>query len=69
MQRRLEVAQALIHRPRVLFLDEPTDAGLDPQSRAQVWQKLHELGLQDGVTVFLTTATTWRRPRTVTGSR
>jgi ABC-2 type transport system ATP-binding protein len=54
MQRRLEVARALMHRPRVLFLDEPT-TGLDPQSRSQVWQKLHELGRQDGVTVFLTT--------------
>ncbi|MFH9822738.1 ATP-binding cassette domain-containing protein [Streptomyces bobili] len=54
MQRRLEVARALMHRPRVLFLDEPT-TGLDPQSRAQVWQKLHELGRQDAVTVFLTT--------------
>lgn len=54
MQRRLEVARALMHRPQVLFLDEPT-TGLDPQSRAQVWQKLGELGRQDGVTVFLTT--------------
>ncbi|MFE9682003.1 ATP-binding cassette domain-containing protein [Streptomyces sp. NPDC002701] len=54
MQRRLEVARALMHRPRVLFLDEPT-TGLDPQSRAQIWQRLHELGRQEGVTVFLTT--------------
>ncbi|MFD6331141.1 ATP-binding cassette domain-containing protein [Streptomyces niveus] len=54
MQRRLEVARALMHRPQVLFLDEPT-TGLDPQSRAQVWQKLRELGRQSGVTVFLTT--------------
>ncbi|GHJ03040.1 ATP-binding cassette domain-containing protein [Streptomyces olivaceus] len=54
MRRRLEVARALMHRPRVLFLDEPT-TGLDPQSRSQVWQKLHELGRRDGVTVFLTT--------------
>jgi ABC-2 type transport system ATP-binding protein len=54
MKRRLEVARGLIHRPRVLFLDEPT-LGLDPQSRASLWEFIAELPRQHGVTIFMTT--------------
>lgn len=53
-RRRADIARALIHSPEILFLDEPT-AGLDPQSRQQVWQTLHKLRDDDGLTVFLTT--------------
>ena len=53
MRRRLDLAQALVHRPRLLFLDEPT-TGLDPQNRHALWSYLRELN-QDGVTIFLTT--------------
>jgi ABC-2 type transport system ATP-binding protein len=54
MKRRLEVARGLIHRPRVLFLDEPT-LGLDPQSRQNLWESITELPRRHGVTVFMTT--------------
>lgn len=54
MKRRLEVARGLIHRPAVLFLDEPT-LGLDPQTRANLWEFLVELPRQHKVTVFMTT--------------
>ena len=54
MKRRLDLALALVHRPRVLFLDEPT-TGLDPQSRADLWEEVARLAREDGVTVFLTT--------------
>jgi ABC-2 type transport system ATP-binding protein len=54
MKRRLDLALALVHRPRVLFLDEPT-TGLDPQSRADLWQEVVRLAKDEGVTVFLTT--------------
>src|SRR3954453_14748750 len=54
MKRRLDLALALAHRPRVLFLDEPT-TGLDPQSRAALWDEVGRLAREDGVTVFLTT--------------
>src|SRR3954464_7542405 len=54
MKRRLDLALALVHRPRILFLDEPT-TGLDPQSRADMWQEVARLAREDGVTVFLTT--------------
>jgi ABC-2 type transport system ATP-binding protein len=54
MKRRLDLALALVHDPRVLFLDEPT-TGLDPQSRADLWQEVSRLAREDGVTVFLTT--------------
>ena len=54
MKRRLDLALALVHRPRVLFLDEPT-TGLDPQSRSALWQEVARLSRDDGVTVFLTT--------------
>jgi ABC-2 type transport system ATP-binding protein len=54
MKRRLDLALALVHSPRVLFLDEPT-TGLDPSSRADLWQEVSRLAREDGVTVFLTT--------------
>ena len=54
MKRRLDLALALVHRPRVLFLDEPT-TGLDPSSRADLWAEVARLAREDGVTVFLTT--------------
>ena len=53
MQRRLDLAAALVHEPRVLFLDEPT-TGLDPVSRKTIWQEVRDLN-DDGTTVFLTT--------------
>ncbi len=54
MKRRLDLALALVHGPRILFLDEPT-TGLDPQSRAALWDEVRRLAKEDGVTVFLTT--------------
>jgi ABC-2 type transport system ATP-binding protein len=54
MKRRLDLALALVHRPRILFLDEPT-TGLDPQSRSALWQEVGRLSHEEGVTVFLTT--------------
>ena len=54
MKRRLEVARGLLHRPGVLFLDEPT-LGLDPQSRAHLWEFIVELPQKHNVTVFMTT--------------
>jgi ABC-2 type transport system ATP-binding protein len=54
MKRRLDLALALVHRPRLLFLDEPT-TGLDPQSRADMWAEVAHLAREEGVTVFLTT--------------
>ncbi len=54
MRRRLEIARGLIHRPKVLFLDEPT-IGLDPQSRRVVWDLLADLRRSDEITVSLTT--------------
>jgi ABC-2 type transport system ATP-binding protein len=54
MKRRLDLALALVHEPRVLFLDEPT-TGLDPQSRTALWNEVARLAHDDGVTVFLTT--------------
>jgi ABC-2 type transport system ATP-binding protein len=54
MKRRLDLASALVHNPRILFLDEPTE-GLDPASRATVWQEIARLNHELGVTVFLTT--------------
>jgi ABC-2 type transport system ATP-binding protein len=53
MKRRLDLALALVHRPRILFLDEPT-TGLDVQSRTALWDEVRRLA-DDGVTVFLTT--------------
>jgi ABC-2 type transport system ATP-binding protein len=54
MKRRLDLASALVHKPKLLFLDEPT-IGLDPQSRAAIWKYLGELNKTQGVTIFLTT--------------
>ena len=54
MRRRLEIARGLLHTPKVLFLDEPTQ-GLDPQSRNQMWTHVKSLNESDNVTVFLTT--------------
>ena len=54
MRRRLDLAGALVARPAVLFLDEPT-TGLDPQSRTALWSEVGRLAQEDGVTVFLTT--------------
>jgi ABC-2 type transport system ATP-binding protein len=54
MKRRLDLALALVHRPRILFLDEPT-TGLDIQSRTALWDEVARLASDDGVTVFLTT--------------
>ncbi len=54
MRRRLDLAMGLIHRPRVLFLDEPS-AGLDPESRSTLWNEVTRLAKEDGITVLLTT--------------
>ena len=54
MKRRLDLAMALVHEPRILFLDEPT-TGLDPQSRAALWEEVARLAHDEGMTVFLTT--------------
>jgi ABC-2 type transport system ATP-binding protein len=53
-KRRVDIAMGLLHRPGLLFLDEPT-TGLDPQSRANLWDHVRRLRDQEGVTVFLTT--------------
>jgi ABC-2 type transport system ATP-binding protein len=54
MRRRLELARGLLHRPKVLFLDEPT-LGLDPQSREHIWGYVKKMVEEEGVTVILTT--------------
>jgi ABC-2 type transport system ATP-binding protein len=54
MRKRLDLACALIHRPRLLFLDEPT-TGLDTQSRTAIWEYLENLNKKEGITIFLTT--------------
>jgi ABC-2 type transport system ATP-binding protein len=53
MQRKLDVAMGLVHRPAVLFLDEPT-TGLDPEARAEMWEQVGRLR-REGMTVLLTT--------------
>lgn len=53
-KRRVDIARALINEPKILFLDEPT-TGLDPQTRVQVWNIIHELRKEKGLTIFLTT--------------
>jgi ABC-2 type transport system ATP-binding protein len=54
MQRRLDVAMGLLHRPRVLFLDEPT-TGLDPEARAEMWREIERLAGEEQMTILLTT--------------
>jgi ABC-2 type transport system ATP-binding protein len=54
MQRRLDIALGLVHRPSVLFLDEPT-TGLDPESRTALWAEIRRFADEDGMTVLLTT--------------
>src|SRR5436190_15048083 len=54
MQRRLDLALGLVHRPRVLFLDEPT-TGLDPEARGDLWREIERLSREEGVTILLTT--------------
>ena len=54
MKKRLDLATALIHSPKILFLDEPT-TGLDPQSRSAIWSYLEKLNKEEGITIFLTT--------------
>jgi len=54
MQRRLDVAMGLLHRPRVLFLDEPT-TGLDPEARAEMWEEIQRLAEEEEMTILLTT--------------
>ncbi len=54
MKRRLDVALGLVHRPRVVFLDEPT-TGLDPEARAGMWEELGRIAAQEALTILLTT--------------
>src|SRR5688572_4694415 len=54
MMRKLEIVRSLMHRPRVLFLDEPT-TGLDPASRRSLWQYLNQVRAEGGTTIVLTT--------------
>ena len=54
MQRRLDIAIGLVHRPQVLFLDEPT-TGLDPEVRAEMWEEISRLATEEGITMLLTT--------------
>jgi len=54
MKKRLDLASVLVHRPKILFLDEPT-TGLDPQSRAGMWDYLKKLNKEEKITIFLTT--------------
>jgi ABC-2 type transport system ATP-binding protein len=54
MQRRLDIAMGLVHRPQVLFLDEPT-TGLDPEVRAEMWEEISRLAGEEGLTILLTT--------------
>src|SRR5919198_3338299 len=54
MQRRLDVALGLVHRPKALFLDEPT-TGLDPEARVELWREIERLAGQEEMTILLTT--------------
>jgi ABC-2 type transport system ATP-binding protein len=54
MRRRLEIARALLHHPKIFFMDEPT-LGLDPQTRNKIWQHIHQLNRKYQTTIFFTT--------------
>jgi ABC-2 type transport system ATP-binding protein len=54
MKRRLEIARGLLHKPKILFLDEPT-LGLDPQTRNHMWNYIKEINEKEGMTIFFTT--------------
>jgi ABC-2 type transport system ATP-binding protein len=54
MKRRLDIALGLVHRPSVLFLDEPT-TGLDPEARVAMWEEVQRLAAQESLTILLTT--------------
>jgi ABC-2 type transport system ATP-binding protein len=54
MQRRLDIAMGLLHRPQVLFLDEPT-TGLDPEARAEMWREIERLAAEERMTILITT--------------
>jgi ABC-2 type transport system ATP-binding protein len=54
MKRRLEIARGLLHKPEILFLDEPTQ-GLDPQTRNKIWEYLQDLNKETQITIFFTT--------------
>ncbi len=54
MRRRLDLAAALVHQPKIVFLDEPT-TGLDPISREAIWREIRRLNNEEGVTIFMTT--------------
>jgi ABC-2 type transport system ATP-binding protein len=54
MKRRLEIARGLLHKPKILFLDEPT-LGLDPQTRNHMWNYIKEINIKEGMTIFFTT--------------
>lgn len=54
MRRRLEIAKGLLHHPKILFLDEPTQ-GLDPQTRNHIWEYVKKMNQEEGMTVFFTT--------------
>jgi len=54
MKRRLEIARGLLHKPKIFFLDEPTQ-GLDPQTRNHIWSYIKNLSKKEGITIFFTT--------------
>jgi ABC-2 type transport system ATP-binding protein len=62
MQRRLDIAMGLLHRPQVLFLDEPT-TGLDPEARAEMWREIERLTADELMTILITTHDMWEADR------